>query len=126
MDSVDGGFAEPTLAAHFAGDRRLTGGHGSVERRTQIKIAADAFVVKTIETEHRLGVTGVDHVFDLPVAGDPFRGEVGQLHRQRFQFPKLLREADGLFGPLAFLLTVIRARTEFWRMHPMLERSIAS
>ena len=94
MDSVDGGLAEPTLAAHFAGDGGLTRGHGSAERLTQIKIAADAFVVKTIEAEHGLGVTGVDRVFDLPVPSDPFGAEIGQLHRQRLQFPKLLREAD--------------------------------
>src|SRR6266536_6173166 len=49
---VDGGLAEPTLAAHFAAGSGLTRGHGLGERRTQIKIAGDTFAVKTIETEH--------------------------------------------------------------------------
>ena len=117
MDLVDGDLTEPTLAAEFAGDSGLTRGHGLGEHLTQIEIAADAGIVKTIETEHGLGVMGIDRVFDLAVAGETFRAEVGQLHRQRLQFSKLFRETDRLFGALAFLLTVIGAWTEFLLTH---------
>ena len=81
MNSVDGGLAEPTLAAHLAADSGFTRGHGLGERLAQIKIAADAFVVKTIEAEHGLGVIGVDRVLDLAVPGDTFRAKVCQLYR---------------------------------------------
>ena len=88
--------------------------HGLDECLTQIKIAEDAFLVETIEAEHRLGVFGVDRVFDLADPGDTFRAKVDQLHRQGLQFPKLFRETDGLLGALAFLPTVIGARTGFF------------
>ena len=117
MDSVDGGLTEPTLAAHFAGDRGLTSGDGLGEGVTQIKIAADTFVVKTIEAEHGLRVLRVNRVFDVAVPGDTFRAKVSELHRQRLQFPKLLREAGRLMGSLAFLPAVIRARCEFLVTH---------
>lgn len=94
MDSVDGGLAEPTLAAHFAGGDDAMRGHGLGERLTQIEIAADAFVVKTIEAEHGLGVIGVDRIFDVASPGDTLKAKVCQFHRQRLQFPKLFREAD--------------------------------
>ena len=94
MDLVDGGLAEPTTAAHFTAGSGLTRGHGLGERLTQIKIAADTFVVKTVEAEHGLRVIGVSRAFDITVPADAFRAKVGQFHRQRFQFAKLLREAD--------------------------------
>ena len=94
MDLVDGGLAEPTLAAHFTGGSGLTRGHGLAERLTQIKIAGDTFGVNTIDAEHGPGVIGVNRAFELAVLADAFRAKVGQLYRQRFQFAKLLREAD--------------------------------
>ena len=117
MNSVDGGLAEPTLAAHLACHSCLMRGHGPGEGLTQVKIAADAFVVRTIEAEHGLGVIGVDRIFDLAVRGGTFRAKVGEFHRQRLQFPKLFREADRLMSALGFLLAVIRARCEFFVMH---------
>ena len=89
MDRVDGVFAEPPLAAHFAGGSGLTRGYGLGERLTQIKIARDTFVVNTIEAEHGLGVIGVSCAFELAVLVDAFRAKVGQLYGQRFQFAKL-------------------------------------
>lgn len=94
MDLVDGGPAEPTPAAHFAGSSGSTRGHGLGERLTQIKIAGDTFGVNTIDAEHGLRVIGVSRAFELPVLADAFRAKVGQFYRQRFQFAKLLREAD--------------------------------
>ena len=91
---VDGGLAEPTPAAHFAGGSGSTRGHGLGERLTQIKIARDTFVVNTIEAEHGLGVIRVSRAFELAVLADAFQAKVGQLDRQRFQFAKLFREAD--------------------------------
>ena len=116
-DFVDSGLAEPTLAAHFAGGSRLMRGYRVGERLAQIKIAANTFLVNTIEAEHGLSVIRVDRVFDFPVPGDTFRAEIGQLHCQRLQFSKLFREADGLFGALAFLLTVVGAWAKFLRTH---------
>ena len=121
MNSVDGGLAEPTLAAHLACHSGLMRGHGLGERLTQVKIAADAFVVRTIEAEHGLGVIRVDRVFDLAVRGGTFRAKVGEFHRQGLQFPKLFREADRLMDALGFLLAVIRARCEFFVMHDYLD-----
>src|SRR5438045_2784045 len=97
---IDGRLAEPTLAAHFPAGSGLTRGHGTGERFAEIKIASDTFAVNTIEAKHRLGVIGISRGFELPVLVDSFGAKVGQLHGQRFQFAKLLREADGLIGAL--------------------------
>jgi len=65
MDGADGGLASPAFTGDFASNLVAMLGHGFGEFLGQIKIAPDAFVVRTIEAEHRLGVIYVHHVVDL-------------------------------------------------------------
>ena len=90
MGFLNRGLAKPTLAAHFPTGTGLSCGHGPGEHRTEIEIAGDTFFVKAIETEHGLREIRISRVFKLAVPADAFRAKVGQFHRQRFQFLKLL------------------------------------
>jgi len=117
MDGVDGGLAEPALAAYFTGHGGPMCGHGVGELFTQIKIAADAFVIVTIETEHGPGVGEVDRVFDLTVPADTAGVEVSKIHGQGLQLRKLVSEAGGVLDTLAFLLTVFGAGADFVGTH---------
>src|SRR5882672_11530439 len=88
MNLVDGRLAEPALTAHFTSDGNLPPCHRLSKRFAQIKIAADAFGVDAIQSEHRFGVFRIDGVFDLPVLTDTFGAEVCEFHRERLQFPE--------------------------------------
>ena len=88
MNRVDGRFAAPALADHFAVDRFLTPTNAGGEFFTQIKIAADAFAVGTTEPEHGLGVGEINHVLDLTGSGVAFGGIILENCRQRLQLPK--------------------------------------
>src|SRR6185503_10593144 len=83
-------FVAQDLAAMGFADGGLARGHGLGKCFTQIEIAADTFLIDTIQAEHRFGMLRVDRVFDLPVLSDTFRRKVCKFHRQRPQFRKLL------------------------------------
>ena len=90
---ADGLLAQPALAEPFAGRGGLTRGDCIGEIRAQIKIAPDAFLVQAVEGKHRLRVVKVHNVFDLAALGDPVRVVIREIHRQRLQFRKRLRES---------------------------------
>ena len=82
MDPVDSGLAPPALAAYFTRRRSAVRTNGPGELLTQIKIAADAFIVGAVETEHGLGISQVHHVFDLTALVDAFGIIIREFHRQ--------------------------------------------
>jgi len=82
VNRIDGRLTAPALAAQFASRGRLTRGDGLGQSLAQVEIAADAFGVEAIETEHGLRVVEVDGVFDLTASGDTVGIKVRKVHRQ--------------------------------------------
>lgn len=109
MDRVDRGLVLPALAGQLAADGGAFLGDRAGEFLGQIKIAPDAFIVGTSETEHRLGVLEVDDVFELTVLGNTFWVVVPHLHDQRLQLLEFVRKTGRGFHPLAFLIAVFRS-----------------
>ena len=81
-------------------------GNGGRKFLGQVKIAADAPLVWTIEAEHGSGVGEVWHVADLAVLRDTFGVEKAEVDGQRLQVSVFFGEAGRVFRPLAFLLAV--------------------
>ena len=65
MDGADSGVASPAFTGDFASSLAAMLGDGVGEFLGQIKIAPDAFVIRTIEAKHGLGVIDVHHVVEL-------------------------------------------------------------
>src|ERR1039458_2084274 len=116
-DGVDGGLALPALTAHFGADRGAVFLNGFGDWLRQIKIAANTAGIGTVHTEDGLGTVEIRRVFDLAVLGNPFGIEIAEVHDQRFQLGKFVREGGRTADPLAFLLAVVEAWSFFWSIH---------
>ena len=116
-DGVDGGLALPALTAHFGADRGAVLLNRFGDRLRQIKIAANTAGIGTVHTEDRLGPVEIRRVFDLAVLGNAFGIVIAEVHDQRFQLGKFVREGGRAANALAFLLPVIEARSFFWSIH---------
>jgi hypothetical protein len=119
MEHVDLCFVLPALAGQFTGDDSAMFGNRSGEFLGQIKIAPDAFIVGASDPEHGFGVFEVNDVLELTVLGNTFWVVVGQVHDQRLQLSKLVRETGRGFDPFAFLMTVFSPETDFLSIHYM-------
>jgi hypothetical protein len=84
---------------------------------TEIKVATDAFMVRTIEPEHGPRMIEVHVVFDLTAPGGAVGRVVGEIHPQGLQFRKPGSETGRVPDALAFQVTVFRARTDFVGTH---------
>src|SRR6185437_3662440 len=82
LDRANGGLAEPARASLFTAHAGTTHSHGVGDLIAQIKIAADAFAVEAVETEHGPRVVEVDGVFDLTALGNAVGVVIHKVHRQ--------------------------------------------
>lgn len=117
MDRVDRGLVLPALAGQLAADGGAFLGDGCGELLGQIKIAPDAFIVGTPETEHGLGVLEIDGVFELTVLSNTFGTVISHVDGQRLQLLEFVRQTGRGFHPLAFLIAVFRSETDSLSIH---------
>lgn len=116
-DGVDGGLALPALAAHFGADRGAVLLNRFGDRLRQIKIAPNTAGIGTVHTEDGFGTVEIRRVLDLAVLGNAFGIVIAEVHDQRFQLGKSVREGGRAANALAFLRAVIEAWSFFWSIH---------
>ena len=116
-DRVDSGLALPALTAHFGADRGAVLADGFGELVRKIEITANTAGIGAIHTEDGFGAVEVGRVLDLAVFGDALGIEIAEIHDQRFQLGKFVREGGRADDALAFLRAIVEARSFFWSIH---------
>ena len=116
-DRVDGGLALPALTAHFGADGGAVLADGFGELVCEVEITANTSGIGAIHPEDGFGTVEIGRVFDLAVLGDTLGVEIAEIHDQRFQLGKFVREGGRAADALAFLRAVVEARSFFWSIH---------
>ena len=111
MNCIDRGLTLPALAGQFTGDRGAAFGDGAGKGLSQIKITADASLVRAIKTEHGLGGIEIRQEFYLAIAGGPPGVVVTEIDGQGPQLREFEGEAGRPLYALALLFSVFEAGT---------------
>jgi hypothetical protein len=101
------------LATHFSRNGSATLSNRSRYFLAQVEIAADAFIVGTLEAKHGLGVVEIDLVFELAALLEGIGIVVFKYCRERFQPWELIRKAGRLLNALFLLFLILRSRSRW-------------